>query len=232
MDILGNIDAVAKYAQVVWGLEKKPYIGVHPVNHPGKRVAKAIWRGTNVIASWAWKNCTGNKAEIEVYADAYVVELFLNGKSLGKKKPKAYQATYQTKYAPGVLKVIAYDQAGNKLSENELFSATGETNISIRPEETTIQAGELVYVNIDLVGENGVVESNDDRKLTVTVEGSMLLGFGSGNPCTEERFDSGCYTTYYGRSLGVIRADRMGNLAVRVAGKDIDPAEAIINVVN
>ena len=32
-----------------------------------------------------------------------------------------------------------------------------------------IQSGELVYINIDLVGENGIIESNDARRLTVTV---------------------------------------------------------------
>ena len=121
IDILGNIDAVAKYAAVVWGLEKKPYIGVRPVNHPGVRVTKAIWRGTNAINSWSWKNCDGNKAEIEVYADAHAVELFINGKSLGKKKIKAFKATYKTKYASGTIKAVAYDQNGSVLSESELF---------------------------------------------------------------------------------------------------------------
>jgi beta-galactosidase len=67
-----------------------------------------------------------------------------------------------------------------------------------------MKPGELAYVNIDLVGENGVVESNDDRKLTLIVEGGKLLGFGSANPCTEERFDSGSYTTFYGKALAVV----------------------------
>ena len=169
IDILGNIDAVAKYAAVVWGLEKKSYIGVRPVNHPGMRVTRAIWRGTNAMDSWSWKNCDGNKAVVEVYADAYAVELFINGKSLGKKKIKVFKATYHTKYASGTIKAVAYDQNGRVLSESQLVSATGKTSIALKPEGTAIQAGELVYVNINLVGENGVVESNDDRKLMVTV---------------------------------------------------------------
>jgi beta-galactosidase len=231
VDILGNIGAQAKYAAVVWGLEKKPYVGVRPVNHPGIRVSKAIWRGTNAIDSWAWKNCAGNKAEIEVYADAHAVELFLNGKLLGKKKLKAFKATYQTRYAPGSLKVVAYDAAGSPISENELISATGKTRIALKPEETTIRTGEIVYVSIDLVGENGVVECNADRPLAVDVEGGALLGFGSANPCTEERFDAGCYTTYYGRSLAVVRADREGELVIRAAADGLDPVENKIRVI-
>jgi hypothetical protein len=230
IDIVGNPGAPAEYAAVVWGLAEKPYIGVRPVNHPGVRPTKGLWRGTNAVDSWSWQNCDGNKAEIEVYADAHTVELLINGKSLGKKKLKAYKATYKTEYAPGSIKAVAYGRNGNQVSDSELVSATGKTSISLKPEDTAIQSGELVYVNIDLVGENGVVESNDDRKLTVTVEGGTLLGFGSANPCTEERFDSGSYTTYYGRSLAVVRADRAGELIVRAAGLGLDPAEVKIGV--
>lgn len=230
IDILGNIGAPAKYAAAVWGLEQKPYIGVRPVNHPGVRVSKAVWRGTNAIDSWSWKNCAGNTAEIEVYAAAHAVELFINGKSLGKKKIKACKAAYKTRYEPGLIKAVAYDQNGGKLSENELVSATGKTAIAVKPEETAVQAGEMVFVNIDLVGENGVVESNDDRMLSVTVEGGRLLGFGSANPCTTERFDSGSYTTFYGRSLAAVAADQAGELTLRVTGEGLQPAEAKISV--
>jgi len=159
-----------------------------------------------------------------------MVELFLNGKSLGKKKLKDYKTTYKVKYAPGTLKAVTYDQKGSPISESELVSATGKTRIALKPEETTVRSGELVYINVDLVGENGIVESNADRELTVTVEGGTVLGFGSANPRSEERFDSGCYTTYYGRSLAAVRADRLGALTVRVTGPGIDSAEVKISV--
>ncbi|MBN2389642.1 MAG: DUF4982 domain-containing protein [Anaerolineae bacterium] len=232
IDLLGHPGAPAKYASVVWGFEEKPYIGVRPVNHPGIRPTKGLWRGTNALDSWSWKNCEGNKAEIEVYADAHAVELFLNGKSLGKKKLKAYKALYKTKYAPGSVKAVAYDQNGDQISASELVSATGKIRIALNPEDTAIRSGELVYVHIDLVGENDIVESNDDRSLSVTTEGGELLGFGSANPRTEERFDSGRYTTYYGKALAVARADEAGTLTVRATGAGLEPAEIKINVTN
>lgn len=230
VDILGNVDIVARYAAVVWGLEKKPVIGVRPVNHPGKRVTRAIWRGTNAIESWSWKNCEGNRAEVEVFADAYAVELFLNGKSLGKKRIRAYKTMFKTRYIPGTLRAVAYDRRGNLLAENELTSATGKPRIDLYPEESQTQPGELVYVKVHLVGENGVVESNDDRKLTVRVEGGELLGFGSANPCTEERFDQGSYTTYYGKALAVVRARQIGDLVVHVSGEGLEPVATQIKI--
>ncbi len=230
IDILGNVDATAKYAAVVWGLEQQPYIGVRPINHPGKRVSKAIWRATNAVHSWSWKNCEGNKAKIEVYADAYAVELFLNDKSLGKKRIKAFKAMYKTSYAPGVLKAVAYDRNGRKLSESELVSASGKTRIALKPEESAIKVGDLLYINVELVGENGVVESNDDRKLTVHVTGGRLLGFGSANPCTEERFDSGSYTTFYGRALAVVQGGEAGEMTIQVSGEELEPVAIKVKV--
>ena len=63
-------------------------------------------------------------------------------------------------------------------------------------------------MNVAIVGENGVVESNADRKLTVSVEGGELLAFGSANPRTEENFDEGTYTTYYGAALAAVRVQK------------------------
>ena len=58
------------------------------------------------------------------------------------------------------------------------------------------------------MGDNGVVESNTDCTLTVTVEGGELLAFGLADPCTEEQYHAGTFTTYYGRTLAAVRLER------------------------
>ena len=80
---------------------------------------------------------------------------------------------------------------------------------------------------IKLVGENDVAESNADRKLTVEVKGGELLAFGSANPCTAEQYHSGSFTTYYGRSLAVIRM--CGRTAV-IASDGVQSAKAVIEI--
>ena len=89
---------------------------------------------------------------------------------------------------------------------------------------------DMVYTIMSMNGDGkkqmrdvkGIIESNADRKLSVAVEGGELLGFGSANPRTEERFDSGSYTTCYGRAMAVIRAGEAGIVTVKVTGgKDV-----------
>lgn len=211
LDILGNPNGELFLAQAAWGLLKKPAIAVRPVSHPGVRPAKSVWRGTNAIPSWSWQGCEGNKAVVEVYADAAYengayAEISLNGKKLGRKKIKSCKAVFSIRYAPGTLTAVVYDASGRERGRSELHSATGQTQIRVIPEEKAVKAGEIVYVPVAVTGENGVTESNGDRCLHVSVEGGELLAFGSANPRTEERYDSGSFTTYYGQALAVIRA--------------------------
>ena len=213
LDILGDPNGEMFLAQAAWGLLRKPVIAVQPVNHPGKNPAKMAWRGTNALSSWAWQGCEGNKAIVEVFTDAAVVELYINGKKVGKSKVKNCKATFKTKYQSGKIEAIAYDAGGQEL-RSELFSATGKISICAEPEKTVAAAGEVVYVPVTLKGENGVVEHNADRKLTVTVEGGELLAFGSANPRTEENFDEGTYTTYYGKALAAVRVVKNTTITV------------------
>ena len=119
------------------------------------------------------------------------MELLINGKSVGKKKVKECKAIFKTRYASGTVTAIAYDGAGKELSRGELKSANGKFAIVVKPEIESAVPGQIVYVPVQIQGENGVVEANADRKLTVKVDGGELLGFGSANPCTEEQYHTG-----------------------------------------
>ena len=81
IDLIGYPGAECRYAATVWEQTSKPVICVKPVNHPGVEPMKTMWRGTNAVESWSWKDCTGNDAEVEVYTQAAMVELFVNGVS-------------------------------------------------------------------------------------------------------------------------------------------------------
>ncbi len=205
-DILGDPCGELYLAQAAWGQLKEPGIAVRPVNHPGETPSKSTWRGTNSIPSWSWQGCEGNPATVEVYYPGDEAELFINGKSQGKKKIKDGVATFKVKYRPGEISAVIYGEDGKEICEGRLRSAVGRSRIVLTPEESTVKPGEIFYCPVLIAGGNGIVESNDDRTVSISVEGGTLLGFGSANPRTEESFLTGTYTTYYGRALAVVRA--------------------------
>ncbi len=229
-NLIGDGDAQVALAQAAWDVTDVPFVGVQPVNHPETKVRKAAWRGTNAMASWAWRGCDGNKAILEVYSNAASCEVTVNGKSLGKKKLKGCKATYKTRYAAGTLTVTAYDASGNVTKTRTLVSAEGALSLVPAPEKATVSAGELIFIPVSICGENGVLESNADAKVSVTVEGGELLGFGSGNPRGEENYLDGAYTTWYGRALAVVKAGEGKSVKVTFAAKGFADAVAEIAV--
>jgi hypothetical protein len=108
------------------------------------------------------------------------------------------------------------DINGNKTWRGDLESAVDKISISIKLEEDAVRTGDIAYINVELVGENGIIECNADTKITVSVEGGELLVFGSANPRTPESYVVGAFTTYYGRVLAVAWVDKAGILRITV----------------
>ena len=227
IDILGDIGAEAGLAAVVWGLTSKPYIGVRPVNHPGVPARKAVWRGTNALASWSWRGCEGNRAVVEVYGRGAIAELFLNGRSMGRRRLRDHKAVFSVRYVPGQLVAIVYDDRGTEIGRTRLTSAKGRTSIRIAPESPG-QPGAIVYVPIRLCGENGEVESNADTQLQASVEGGELLGFGSADPCPRDRYLDGRCTTHYGRALAIVRCGQGQDTSLKVTGAGLETVETVL----
>lgn len=221
LDMLGNPNGEAYHVAAIWNKLKGPKVCVRPLNKD-RKPAKSSWRETDSIPSWSWNGCEGKKACIEVYSSAEYVELICNNKSLGKKKLKECKASFKAKYVPGTITAIEYDQLGQETGRDTLTSAQGEKQVRIHSEQEEVCAGQVCYFNVEIVGENGVVESNQDQTLQISVRGGKLLGFGSANPRTEESFVTGEYTTYYGRAQAIVQMEDSKEIVLRVTGKGIN----------
>jgi beta-galactosidase len=90
----------------------------------------------------------------------------------------------------------------------------------------------LCHVNAELVDENGNVVPDADVLLKAEVSGAAeLLGFGSGNPITEENYSRGLFTSYLGRALAVLRAGyEAGDAKLTVSAEGLGKAEIGLQV--
>ena len=229
LDLLGNPDGQALYAKTVWGLSDIPLIAVRPVNMSDETTKRSVWRGTNAVPSWSWRGCEGRHALVEVYAEGTEAELIINGRVVEKKKLEAKKACFETVYEAGEIEAAAYDQNGTEISRSRLTSAEGKLYIGIIPETQAVK-GKLLYVNINICDQKGVVESNADRKMQISVEGGELLAFGSANPRTEESYLAGEFTSFRGRTQAVIRVGNDEKLKICVTVEK-EQVEASFDVV-
>lgn len=148
----------------------------------------------HIAPHWNWKGKEGQPIPVWVNTNADNVELFLNGRSLGKKDmPRNGHLEWIVKYAPGRLEAIAYKK-GKKLKA--AVETTGEPyQLVVAPSKTTLSRDgrDAAVFNISVVDKQGreVPDANNLVHFSVSGEG-RIIGVGNGNPSSHEpdKFES------------------------------------------
>ena len=210
-DITGFRRPASYYREAVFGLRKKPYIAVQNPTHYGEFLIKTPWVISDAAASWNWDGMEGKPAIVEVYAQGDEVELLLNGKSLGKKaagKEAGFRTLFETTYEPGILTAISYENE-QEIGRSELATAGCERTLWVEKEEYVGLKNakqELVYVQVEMRDQNGVLAADDTQKITLSVDGEVeVLGFGSGNPKPNYNFNEGVTELFGGRAQIIVK---------------------------
>ncbi len=234
IDITGKPLASMYFMQIVWGLRKKPFIGVRPVNHSGEAPSTGAWQFTNAIDSWSWQGFEGTKVTVEVYADATSVRLKLNGTEIGTKPVKKYKAIFKLPYQPGTLTAEALDDKDNVISSHSLTTAGEETVLSVKPEKNVLRANnqDLCYLPIEFTDKAGNLKPYIEQSVEITIDGAATLaGFGSALCKTDEVFDKNYHNSYRGRALAVLRAGNThGKATITVRSKGFEPVTVEVEV--
>ena len=218
IDLTGKPLAEAAYTKTAFELMEKPVIAVCPVNHTGEKHSPSAWKMSNAIESWSWDGCSGKKAQVEVYARADRVELFINGKSVGSKKMKNdCRTSFDVIYEEGIIEAISYDAQNREIARNVLYTAGKETILTGIPEEKETEVGKLCFVRLQYTDKTGTVKPLKRGTLEVHVENGELLGLGNGCPYNERGYRTAKTDTYYGEALAVIRAGESGTVNVQVS---------------
>lgn len=217
LDLNGTRRPVSYLREVAYGLRKEPFIAVEWGDRFGKFYDENNWKYADCIDSWTFPGYEHCPARVRVFADCDEVELFLNGVSLGRKRPEDSTAVFDLTYEPGQLTAIAYG-GGNILGKSTLVTAKGATSLRVTVDKTTLQADgqSLAFLTADLTDADGVWNRWEKKDVTVTVEGAAVLqGFGSADPSAEGSYQDHTWATWDGRVMAVIRSTReTGNIRV------------------
>ncbi len=215
IDLTGKPLGEALYTRVALEKDNGPYIAVCPVNHTGDRHSPSAWKMTNAMPSWSWTGCEGQKASIEVYARAARVELWLNGRIVGRKALKNdCLAKFSVPYEPGRLEAVSYDAQGCELGRCTLTTAGQQTQITAGPEQSSVQTGHLCYIRLRYTDEKGITKPLERGNIKVEVDGGTLVGLGNACPYHERSYLDCVADTYYGEALAIVRAGEGNSLTL------------------
>ncbi len=168
-------------------------------------------KGPGVLADWTPDNLSPHTEKVEIYSNAPVAELFLNGKSLGKKPRNGDDSarTWEVAFEPGTVKAVGYDASGKAVSETTLQTAGAPSAIRLTAEGKTLQPGfdHIGFVRAEVVDARGIVVPNAAVPLSIKVSGAgTLAAADNGSPTDHTAFSSPERTTWQGHALIMVRA--------------------------
>jgi len=143
----------------------------------------------HISPHWNWPGKEGQPIDVWVNSNADDVELFLNGKSLGKKDmPRNGHLNWLVNYEPGTLEAIAHKK-GKKLQAK--VETTGKpAELVISPYKTTMMADgkDATVINISVIDRQGREVPDADNLIRFSLRGdAKIIGVGNGDPSSHEQ---------------------------------------------
>jgi beta-galactosidase len=143
----------------------------------------------HISPHWNWKGREGQPIDVWVNSNADNVELFLNGKTLGKKNmPRNSHLQWTVPYEPGTLEAIAYKK-GKKLT-TKVETTSEPVEVVVSPYKTTMLADgkDATVINISVVDKQGREVPDANHLIHFSVKGdARIIGVGNGDPSSHER---------------------------------------------
>jgi beta-galactosidase len=190
-------------------------------------IYQARWRPDNpmvhILPHWTWPGREGEVTPVHVYTSGDEAELFVNGKSMGRKVKDGYRIVWEdVVYKPGSLKVIAYKD-GQKWAEAETKTAGKATQTAL---EVDFAGEDLTFVTARLLDRADVWCPTACNPLSFKVKGpGELVATDAGDPTSHTPFYSADIDAFNGLCSAIIRRTGPGEITVSVTSKGLTPSK-------
>lgn len=197
------------------------------------------WRAdlpmVHVFPHWNWPERAGQVTPVHAYTAGDEAELFLNGKSLGKKKKNTGEYRFkwdEVKYAPGEIKVVAY-KAGRKWAEQTVKTTGAPTKLALVPDRAAIAGDgkDLSFVTLRIVDAAGLTVPRTHNPIQFSVTGpGEIVATDNGDATSFESFQSPERKAFNGLALAIVRAKpgATGEIRLRAESPGLAPATTVI----
>jgi major membrane immunogen (membrane-anchored lipoprotein) len=189
------------------------------------------WHWLDAVADWNWAGYEDTSLQVNVYSSCDEVELFLNNKSLGRKKTERsarFMATWDVPYQPGLLKAIGY-QGKKQVNSATLQTSNEVSQIKLTADRTKIKSDgqDLSYITVELTDANGIRNPKAENLVSFKIEGpGTIVGVGNANPVSLESYQLPHRKAWQGRCLVVIKsANQPGEIRLRASSEGISAKE-------
>lgn len=185
----------------------------------------------HILPHWNWEGREGEVTPVFVYTNYPTAELFINGKSQGKrtkdmsvtinnsadststanfKRQQRYRLMWMdTKYEPGTVKVVAYNEDGKAVAEREIRTAGRPYAIKLEADRSRIAADgkDLSFITVSVVDKEGNLCPLAENEISFKVKGAGTYRAGAnGNPVSLESFQTPRMKVFSGMMTAIVES--------------------------
>lgn len=197
----------------------------------------------HILPHWNWEGTDFSEIPVYCYTNCEEAELFVNGKSYGRKKkgidktripvsfgswknrPKYFDSPYRLSwnvpYEPGEIKVIAYKN-GKEVTKKIIKTAKAPHKIQLIADRKEINANgeDLSFITVKIEDENGDFCPLADNKIDFKISGpATIAAVENGNAASTEPYRASYRKAFNGLCLLVIKSKKgeKGNVQIEAS---------------
>ncbi len=185
----------------------------------------------HVFPHWNWPGREGEEIDVWVYGNDDAVELFQDGRSLGRRPMERNgHLAWPVVYTPGVLEARGYRDG--RLSQTTRIETTGPAaQLVLTPDRPTISAdgADVVVIAVSSVDAQGRHVPTAGNLVHFAVTGGRVIGVGNGDPSCHESDKASQRSLFNGFAQVIVQATREpGEICLIARADGLTSAEAVI----
>lgn len=195
----------------------------------------------HLLPHWTWPDREGQVTPVYCYTDFPQAELFVNGKSMGRKskekssKLDRYRIRWNdVKYEPGELKVVAYDSKGNVAGQQIVHTAGTASALRLSSDRTSLRSDgeDLAFVTVSLTDKNGSLIPQACDRLGFEVTGAGVFKAACNGDATDlNSFTKPEMKLFSGQLVVVIQSSKQkGEIVLKVTDLDRKEITSVIKI--
>lgn len=193
----------------------------------------------HILPHWSWPERVGQVTPVHVFTSGDEAELFLNGRSLGRKKKAQYEYRLRwddVVYEPGTLEVVAY-KGGKTWATDTMKTAQAPAALAATPDRATIAADgrDLAFVTVRVTDVAGLTAPRADNRIVFSIEGpGEIVATDNGDQTSFEPFQAPQRKAFNGLCLVIVRAKpgQAGTIKLTASSEGLEAAAVEIRAVD
>ena len=198
---------------------------------------KAAWTNEPVVhifPHWNWPGKEKDTIKVHCYTSCDEVELFLNGKSQGKKKAEPYKKLiWSVVYKPGKLEAKGY-KGGKLITKDIVETTTTPAELTLSSDVNTLKADgcDVSVIRVAIKDDKGRVVPTANNLVKFSIEGpGRIIGTGNGNPTSYEPDKASQRMAFNGYCLILVQSyKKAGEIKLKASSETLKGSEVVIKV--